>query len=85
MAAMEPDWRVALESVIRREAPAVEAVDFDDDGEHVYLLLDDDEGGHWLRFRLDAAARQLVLGEFPTVPAGMMLVLHPPRGEEGED
>jgi hypothetical protein len=78
---MSTDYKVALEAAIHRTHPNVEAVEFEDDGEHVLLLTPDPEKGKvWLRYKLSAEAQRVVLGEYPTIPEdGLLLELLPPQ------
>jgi hypothetical protein len=75
--------RTAASLAIMRERPDVEAVEFDDTGEHVFLLTPDpDRGKAWVRYRLGPTSRRFVRGEFPNLPVGALLLdLLPPANE----
>jgi hypothetical protein len=73
------DNRATVEAAIRRTQPNVEAVKFDDDREHVWLLTPYPEVGEvWTRYKLGPTTQRFLLDGHPTAPEdGLTLELLP--------
>jgi hypothetical protein len=80
-----PFYREAVENAIRRQT-GCEAVEFEEDSEHVLVLVSEPERA-WVRYRLGSFTQHYLAGEFPddTGVGENLELLRPKPADDDED